>query len=222
MPVAGGEPVTFASSFTIGRHPHNSLVIDHPRVSSRHAAIEWDGAAWRLRDLGSSNGTSVNKRRLKAPRRLKVGDVIRFAGASAWKVGQLAAPDTAAVYVPTEGVRGKPDLGSVELHLAFDGPTLGTIRVVHSGGEWSVRTGQRFILLYLLGQRPGEWVEDDHLRQKLWGRAGLHDRDVSALGKLIFDVRKLFDERGVGGWVIEKEWGRTRLALQAERIHVEG
>ncbi|WP_018350353.1 FHA domain-containing protein [Longispora albida] len=42
---------------TIGRDPLCRLVIDDPRVSRQHAELHHDGYGWRLRDLGSSNGT---------------------------------------------------------------------------------------------------------------------------------------------------------------------
>jgi adenylate cyclase len=43
-----------------GRDPGaNDLVIDDPRVSARHARVEWTGRGWSLRDLGSKNGTFV-------------------------------------------------------------------------------------------------------------------------------------------------------------------
>jgi hypothetical protein len=35
-------------------------VLDDPRVSGRHACLRWTGGGWRLRDLGSKNGTTVN------------------------------------------------------------------------------------------------------------------------------------------------------------------
>jgi pSer/pThr/pTyr-binding forkhead associated (FHA) protein len=43
-----------------GRDPGaNDLVIDDPRVSARHARVEWTGRGWSLRDLDSKNGTFV-------------------------------------------------------------------------------------------------------------------------------------------------------------------
>jgi pSer/pThr/pTyr-binding forkhead associated (FHA) protein len=43
-----------------GRDPAaNDLIIDDPRVSARHARIEWNGTGWSLRDLDSKNGTFV-------------------------------------------------------------------------------------------------------------------------------------------------------------------
>jgi pSer/pThr/pTyr-binding forkhead associated (FHA) protein len=49
---------------TLGRHPDNDVVLAHPTVSSRHAAITPDGLQLVLDDLGSSNGTLVNGQRI--------------------------------------------------------------------------------------------------------------------------------------------------------------
>lgn len=49
---------------TLGRHADNDIVLAHPTVSSRHAAITPDGAQLVLDDLGSSNGTLVNGQRV--------------------------------------------------------------------------------------------------------------------------------------------------------------
>lgn len=44
----------------IGRDPGASdLVLDDPRVSARHARLDWTGAGWSLADLGSKNGTLI-------------------------------------------------------------------------------------------------------------------------------------------------------------------
>jgi pSer/pThr/pTyr-binding forkhead associated (FHA) protein len=50
---------------SIGRHPHNDIVIAHQAVSARHAAIDSDADAVMLEDLGSSNGTFVNGQRVE-------------------------------------------------------------------------------------------------------------------------------------------------------------
>ena len=64
--------------FTVGRDPVNNLQISHPSVSRFHAEIEHQGREFVLTDLGSSNGTYVNGRRLSEPTRLRVGDSIRI------------------------------------------------------------------------------------------------------------------------------------------------
>lgn len=63
---------------TLGRHADNDIVLAHPTVSSRHAAITPDGALLVLDDLGSSNGTLVNGQRITRAT-LAAGDRIGIA-----------------------------------------------------------------------------------------------------------------------------------------------
>ncbi len=64
---------------TIGRARQNELVLKDDRVSGKHAVILWEETCWRVRDLGSSNGTLVNgmsvqESELRDGDRLKVGN----------------------------------------------------------------------------------------------------------------------------------------------------
>jgi pSer/pThr/pTyr-binding forkhead associated (FHA) protein len=66
-------------STRIGRDPGNDIVVPHDTVSTRHAVIETSGGGYRVRDLGSGNGTFVNGTRLGAqPAALHPGDRLRF------------------------------------------------------------------------------------------------------------------------------------------------
>jgi len=320
----GRDRVFFLRTLAIGRHPFNDLVLGHKRVSGNHALIEWSGDAWTLRDLGSSNGTSVNGKRIRRKRKLKVGDVIRFGEVAAWRVDALVNPEAGGAVAghvenvasrrrtPIDadrfliGVRPRcdllvpewlpppcppirvvlyeedavlwaeptPDLGGLtadgrpwteerlridrrvrlglgpteldvvppeignafdtteraapraktyelDLHLQFDGPDKGVIRVITTDGEWKVRTGQRFVLLWVLADAAGAWVDDDDLKIKLWGKSRAYDIDPSTLYKLIHDTRRMFLARGLDGWFVEKQQGRTRLRLPPDRLHVQ-
>ena len=48
------------SGIVVGRLPECDIVLDDPRVSRRHAEIKPDADGYRLSDLGSLNGTTVN------------------------------------------------------------------------------------------------------------------------------------------------------------------
>lgn len=62
-------------SLTIGRLPDNTVVIDNPAVSGHHARVVWDGRHFHLEDLGSTNGTFVNDKRVSR-HKLQEGDVV--------------------------------------------------------------------------------------------------------------------------------------------------
>ena len=67
---------------TIGRAPDNTILLEDPSVSGRHAQIEIDGETFRLKDLGSTNGTRVNGLPITETI-LRFDDRIRFGGIDA-------------------------------------------------------------------------------------------------------------------------------------------
>jgi predicted component of type VI protein secretion system len=67
---------------TIGRAEDNTIVIGDPSVSSHHAHLQLIGEAYRLKDLGSTNGTRVNGIPV-AEAALRFDDRIRFGAAEA-------------------------------------------------------------------------------------------------------------------------------------------
>ena len=64
-------------SCSLGRTAANTIALESPKVSRRHALIHLQniGELW-LIDFGSSNGTFLNKRRIHRPVRLSDGDQI--------------------------------------------------------------------------------------------------------------------------------------------------
>jgi pSer/pThr/pTyr-binding forkhead associated (FHA) protein len=63
---------------TLGRSRENSIHIRDERLSRHHARIDYREGGYYLADLGSSNGTFVNRGRLEAPRRLESGDTVEM------------------------------------------------------------------------------------------------------------------------------------------------
>jgi pSer/pThr/pTyr-binding forkhead associated (FHA) protein len=62
---------------TVGRGPDNTLRLDDPSVSGRHAQLQRVGDIYRLKDLDSTNGTLVNGQKINETA-LRFGDRIRF------------------------------------------------------------------------------------------------------------------------------------------------
>ncbi len=65
------------ASCSIGRHPQSTLQLGDREMSKEHAIIDATGGEYRIRDLGSSNGTFVNGQRVHE-RILREGDEIRL------------------------------------------------------------------------------------------------------------------------------------------------
>ena len=64
---------------TIGRDNICTITINDPRMSRQHAVLYYYHPDFFLKDLGSTNGTFVNDRRIKQAQ-IKNGDKIRMGG----------------------------------------------------------------------------------------------------------------------------------------------
>ena len=53
------------ASYRIGRDPDADIVVADPRVSWQHAILNQQGGSWLLQDSGSTNGTFVNRQRIR-------------------------------------------------------------------------------------------------------------------------------------------------------------
>ncbi len=73
-----GKSFSLEAELTIGRAEKNSLVLDDAYVSQFHARISPRGEAHVVEDMGSTNGTYLNKRRLTAPAELQRGDRVKI------------------------------------------------------------------------------------------------------------------------------------------------
>jgi hypothetical protein len=70
-----------ALTITIGRSPASDITINDPEISRKHARLARQGGDYAIEDLGSTNGTFVNDRRLAGLTPLHDGDVIEFGDA---------------------------------------------------------------------------------------------------------------------------------------------
>ncbi|MGC1719881.1 MAG: FHA domain-containing protein, partial [Isosphaeraceae bacterium] len=122
---------------SIGRHDDCQIRIRSSQVSRRHCQLFEDGNKLILWDLGSSNGTFVNGKRVLGQQTLKPGDVLTIGGvtlrvdllgaapksAAASPVPQPAASDTAevtALPVAEDDFEMKLEEDEAEFEVALD------------------------------------------------------------------------------------------------------
>jgi len=95
-PLAGKGFPFVGDALTFGRAPDNDISLDDPRVSRYHAVLRRDGEQLILEDLGSTNGTLVNGKRIYSPHTLQPAETISI-GASVFSVTGFSAPKTVGV-----------------------------------------------------------------------------------------------------------------------------
>ncbi|MGH2787209.1 MAG: FHA domain-containing protein FhaB/FipA [Actinomycetota bacterium] len=73
-----GKTFELGDELTIGRAEKCHLVLDDTYVSQVHARIFAKNNTFMLEDLGSTNGTYLNRRRINAPTELQKGDQVKI------------------------------------------------------------------------------------------------------------------------------------------------
>jgi pSer/pThr/pTyr-binding forkhead associated (FHA) protein len=120
---------------TIGRAPHNDIVINNLAISAEHAVIVTTAPDAYLEDLNSTNGTQINGQPIRK-HYLQDGDVVELAR---YRVRYVAS-------------EGKPAAGSVGVIRMLNGPAQGKeiplTKAVTTIGRPSVQ-------IALITRRPG-------------------------------------------------------------------
>ncbi|MDQ6648617.1 MAG: zinc-ribbon and FHA domain-containing protein [Actinomycetota bacterium] len=75
-PNAGSRFLLDKDVTTVGRHPESDIFLDDVTVSRRHAEFVRDGSGFTARDVGSLNGTYLNRERIDAST-LSSGDEVQ-------------------------------------------------------------------------------------------------------------------------------------------------
>jgi len=183
----GASTVPVLGSCSIGRAPGNQLVLDDEKTSRKHALIHRQGEhEYWLVDLGSSNGSYVDGRRVSQPMVLRDGAVIRV-GTSTFRFRQsTGTPNSSAEPHWSEGtvhdIRIAPcwlmlaDIeGSTELSRALPADQLPVIT-----GKWFSACKQ---VLELNGGSINKYLGDGFFAYWI-DLEGTLPRLVAALGEL--------------------------------------
>jgi len=76
-PLTGTVIPLTGAQVTIGRAPDSTLVIEDDYASSRHARVYQSDGSWLVEDLGSTNGTWIDRTRITTPTVLVMGVPLR-------------------------------------------------------------------------------------------------------------------------------------------------
>ena len=138
----GGTEIPFDGDFIVGRVEQGvGNLEDDPELSRRHARFYFaeNGAAL-VEDLGSSNGTFVNDRRITGPRLLHPGDRVRVGTTTIELLGDTASQDVTHVGrkperdAPPSAARRPPPIAK-PADPAYT-PPLPAQRQSRSGARW--------------------------------------------------------------------------------------
>jgi pSer/pThr/pTyr-binding forkhead associated (FHA) protein len=77
-PNAGSKFVLDSDVTKAGRHPDSDIFLDDVTVSRRHAEILHAADGYKLRDVGSLNGTYLNRERIENEAPLSNGDELQI------------------------------------------------------------------------------------------------------------------------------------------------
>src|SRR5262249_35897291 len=103
----------------VGRDCDGLLLAD-PEVSRRHARLEAKGDALTVVDLGSTNGTTVNRELVTVARTLTTNDVVQVGATEIRLQAPPAAPSPAAVKTAEPGSTAVVDKAARFAHLDID------------------------------------------------------------------------------------------------------
>jgi pSer/pThr/pTyr-binding forkhead associated (FHA) protein len=77
-PLTGTKITLGDQPILIGRADDSTLVLDDDFASTRHARLSLRGSDWYVEDLGSTNGTYLDRAKVTAPLRVPLGAPIRI------------------------------------------------------------------------------------------------------------------------------------------------
>jgi hypothetical protein len=138
--VDGSARVALAAHCLVGRSSACTLRLDDPHASSEHARLSFTGGLWRVRDLGSRNGTFRDGVRLEpgAAHALAAGDRLAFGNlGAAWILADASPPVAMARRLADDAM-----IAAADGMLALPTPDAPVACIVEDrAGAWIVEVG---------------------------------------------------------------------------------
>ena len=141
----------------IGRSRQCSLRVDTPSISSRHARIGFESGQFWVEDLGSTNGTFVNKQQISGRVNVQPGTPISL-GRDVTLVGTLSPEDVT-------GALQKPEIGSAKpVHQEKRYPLLMSLSETARPAQLMLMPGTSVVL----GRDPSSdmWLGVPHVSRR--------------------------------------------------------
>jgi pSer/pThr/pTyr-binding forkhead associated (FHA) protein len=80
-PMGGGDPVPLRKTeIVVGRRPSCDIILDFTNISGKHCVLRLLNNVWHVRDLGSTNGTTVNGSQIVSEHSIMPDDELGVAG----------------------------------------------------------------------------------------------------------------------------------------------
>jgi predicted component of type VI protein secretion system len=80
-PVGGGDPIPLTKpELVVGRRPSCDIRLDFENISGKHCVLRLINGVWNVRDLGSTNGTTVNGSRISTEQSVMPDEELGVAG----------------------------------------------------------------------------------------------------------------------------------------------
>lgn len=81
QPIGGGDPIPlYKNELIVGRRPSCDIRLDFENVSGKHCMLRLLNGVWNIKDLGSTNGTTVNGARLTTEQSVMPDEEFGIAG----------------------------------------------------------------------------------------------------------------------------------------------
>jgi predicted component of type VI protein secretion system len=81
QPVGGGDPIPLTKpEMIVGRRPSCDIQLDFENISGKHCLLRLINGVWNVKDMGSTNGTTVNGARLTTEQSVMPDEELGIAG----------------------------------------------------------------------------------------------------------------------------------------------